>query len=142
MIYQFLYCCVFESSRLLHIDELMISMDMVDAWYQTEYEPIRDRDGKVIGMLYVGVRDALQGILDNLSRIVVGKTGCIWIVNLEGEYVLSYQRRRDGEYIADTRDSDGRQFIQEWLRRARSFNRARPSSTTIPGKIRENRLPE
>ena len=32
---------------------------VVDAWYIGRYEPLRDHQGKVIGMLYVGVREAV-----------------------------------------------------------------------------------
>lgn len=94
---------------------------VVNAWYQTAYEAISDRQGTIIGMLYVGVKDASKSILDNLAEIVVGKTGYVWIINLNGEYILSYNRQRDGENIFDTRDSQGRAFIQEWIQKAPSL---------------------
>jgi two-component system, NtrC family, sensor kinase len=31
---------------------------VVDDWYITAYEPIRDIEGKVVGMLYVGMLEA------------------------------------------------------------------------------------
>ena len=94
---------------------------VVNAWYQTAYEPIYDSQGGIIGMLCVGVKDASKTILDGLSEIVVGKTGYIWILDRRGEYVLSSKRRRDGENIFNEKDSLGRAFVQEWIQRAQSL---------------------
>ena len=94
---------------------------VVNAWYQTAYEPIKDDQGNVIGILYVGVKDASEPILNSLAETVVGKTGYIWIINLQGEYVLSYKRQRDGENILDASDSQGRRFVQEWVEKAPSL---------------------
>jgi methyl-accepting chemotaxis protein len=70
---------------------------VVNSWYQTAYEPIIDRAGRVIGMLYVGIADTSKAMLDELSKIVVGKTGYIFILDEKGDYVLSHNRQRDGE---------------------------------------------
>ena len=91
---------------------------VVNAWYQTAYEPIKDVHGTVIGMLYVGVKDASETIFDSLAKLVVGKTGYVWIFNAEGEYILSYKRQRDGENVIDMKDSRGRPFVKEWISKA------------------------
>ncbi len=90
----------------------------VKSWYQTAYEPIRDQQGAIIGALYVGVPEASQAILDALSRIIVGKTGYITVLNMQGEYILSKQREQDGKIIIDAQDANGRLFIQEWIEHA------------------------
>ncbi len=87
---------------------------VVNAWYQTAYEPITSQDD-IIGVLYVGVKDASEPILDDLADIVIGKTGYIWILNKDGEYVLSLNRERTGESILDYKDENGRFFAREWV---------------------------
>jgi methyl-accepting chemotaxis protein WspA len=53
---------------------------VVNAWYLTAYEPLRDADGKIIGMLYVGVRqDLAPSLRRTLESTAVGTSGCIAI---------------------------------------------------------------
>ncbi|MFH0874659.1 MAG: methyl-accepting chemotaxis protein [archaeon] len=96
---------------------------VVTAWYVAAYTPIRDSSGQVIGALYVGIpeKDFKEPVLQSLSEITVGKTGYLWILNEKGEYVLSLSRKRDGESIYDSQDSNGRKFVQEWLAKAPSM---------------------
>lgn len=91
---------------------------VLNTWYQTAYEPIRDPQGAIIGALYVGQPEASKAILDALSSIVVGKTGYITVINMQGEYVLSRQRKQDSETIIDTQDADGRFFVRDWTQQA------------------------
>lgn len=96
---------------------------VVNAWHQTAYEPISDAHGNIIGALYVGVEEASETILENLATLVVGKTGYIWIINTQGEYILSYQRERDGQSILDSQDYQGRYFAQEWVNNALTLHK-------------------
>ncbi|GAK60856.1 chemotaxis sensory transducer [Candidatus Vecturithrix granuli] len=91
---------------------------VVNVWHQTAYEPITDAQGNIIGALYVGEKEASETILENLAQLVVGKTGYIWIINTQGEYILSYKRERDGQSILDSQDSQGRYFAQGWVENA------------------------
>lgn len=91
---------------------------VLNTWHQTAYEPIRDPQGAIIGALYVGQPEASKAILDALSNIVVGKTGYIAIINMQGEYVLSKNRAQDGNNILSAQDANGRLFIQEWIQKA------------------------
>lgn len=88
---------------------------VVNAWYLTAYEPLKDKAGAIIGILYVGVKEEVfQEILKReLSKIVVGKTGYVFILNNEGDYVLSYEHKRDGENIWKAKDSNGEFFVQD-----------------------------
>ena len=115
---------------------------VVNDWYQTAYEPIHDSEGQIIGMLYVGVNDASETILGSLSDIIVGKSGYVWILNLRGEYVLSHKRRQDGENIFDTRDSQGRAFIQEWLQRAPSLKKGETIIDYYPWQNDDEKTPK
>lgn len=107
---------------------------VVNDWYQTAYEPIKDQSGKIIGALYFGAKDASEPILDSLSKVVVGKTGYIYILNEKGDYVLSYKRQRDGENIMEAKDANGNFFIKEIVQRGLNLNSGETAVTYYPWK--------
>jgi len=96
---------------------------VVDNWYQTVYEPIRDANNRVIGALYVGVKqedsaELRKGIMD----VVVGKTGYVYVLggkgDQRGKYIISFKGQRDGEDIWEAKDASGNLFIQSVVRKA------------------------
>ena len=105
---------------------------VVNGWYQTAYEPIRDATGSIIGMLYVGVKDASEPILNNLAELVIGKTGYVFILNEKGDYVLSYKRQRDGENIMNAKDASGNFFIQEMVSRGMQLKAGETTAMYYP----------
>ncbi|OGV42447.1 MAG: hypothetical protein A2X46_11330 [Lentisphaerae bacterium GWF2_57_35] len=105
--------------------------------YLTGYEPLKDENGRVIGMLGVGWKmDAANSLMKAISQIKVGKTGYVWIVGgkgaLKGTYIVSKDGARNGENILASTDADGRKFIQAIVEKAVS----QPS-----GKIQMERYP-
>ena len=100
---------------------------VVNAWYLTAYEPIRDSAGRLIGMLYVGIEQKTvesrvrHAILDTK----VGNTGYVYVIGGQGEsrgrYIISHKGERDGEDIWSNRDIDGRYVIREIVSRAVSL---------------------
>lgn len=62
----------------------------------------------------------MEGMKDLVADQVIGKTGYIWVVDSEGNYVVSKNRERDGENINNAQDSDGVYFIQEAVKKAKS----------------------
>jgi len=78
---------------------------LINAWYQTSYQPLWDASGsRVVGALYVGkkqesVASLRRGILD----IVIGKSGYVAVFGAQGgqrgKYLISKGGRRDGENI-------------------------------------------
>lgn len=96
---------------------------VVDAWCMTSYEPIRGADGEVIGMLYVGTPQGnVPSLRQALERVVVGKTGYVFILGGQGEqrgkYIISHRGSRDGEDIWNQRDAEGSLLIQSLVRKA------------------------
>jgi PAS domain S-box-containing protein len=97
---------------------------VVNAWYITAYEPIFDRAGSLIGMLYVGVKQETVAarIRQAILQSSVGRTGYVYVIGGKGEergrYVISYKGLRDGEDIWSNQDSDGQYVIQEIVNRA------------------------
>jgi len=91
---------------------------VVNQWYLSKYDPIKDADGRVTGMIFGGVR--LKQIEARLRQAIiqtrVGKTGYVWVLNGKGlgrgSYVISQGGHRDGENIWDVRDGNGRYTVQ------------------------------
>ena len=88
--------------------------------FMTDYEPIRDAAGKVIGILYVGVdvdRD-ITALKNKIRAMKVGETGYYFVLNAApgkaaGDAIV--HPTREGQNILDSRDPSGRAFIQEML---------------------------
>ena len=97
---------------------------VVDAWCITAYEPIRDRAGRTVGMLYVGVKQsaAEARVRQAILQTQVGRTGYVYVISGKGEdrghYVISQKGERDGEDIWESKDSDGRFVIQAIIAKA------------------------
>jgi len=93
---------------------------VVDRWYVTAYDPLLDDNGKVVGILYVGVPEdsvaALCREIDNIRNRVVGETGYVFALDPKGTYIISKQGKRDGENIWESKDAHGRLFIQEIIK--------------------------
>ncbi len=96
---------------------------VVDSWYVTAYEPIRDASGRIVGMLYTGVKtESVDAVRKAIMGIRVGKDGYVFVLGGKGDqrghYIISKDGKRDGENIWEAKDSDGRLFIQEMVNRA------------------------
>ncbi len=97
---------------------------VVSDWQLTAYEPIRDPQNRVIGMLNVGVSQ--QAVAARIRQAIlqtsVGKSGYVYILagsgQDRGQYIISYKGERDGENIWDNRDSDGNLVIQAIINKA------------------------
>jgi PAS domain S-box-containing protein len=84
---------------------------VVDDWYITAYEPIRDRGGSVIGALYVGVREqSAHSLKGEIKDIQVGETGYVYIMDTDG--VLKIHPAKEGENIINAKDSSGYEYIR------------------------------
>ncbi|MEW6371580.1 MAG: Cache 3/Cache 2 fusion domain-containing protein [Pseudomonadota bacterium] len=88
--------------------------------YITQYEPVRDAAGAIVGALYVGVdisRD-VAFLKERIRAIKVGETGYFYILNAApgknfGEFVI--HPVQEGKNLIDSRSADGRPFIREML---------------------------
>ncbi len=57
--------------------------------YESAYRPMRDKDGKIVAVLYVGVpHDSFEALHDGLSAIELGKDGYLWAIDSTGTFVL------------------------------------------------------
>jgi methyl-accepting chemotaxis protein len=96
---------------------------VVDAWYVAAYAPIRDAPGRIVGMLYTGVKtESVDAVRKAIMGVRVGKDGYIFVLGGKGDhrghYIISLNGKRDGENIWEAKDANGRLFIQEMVNRA------------------------
>ncbi len=99
---------------------------VVNDWYVTAYRPIQEASGRVVGALYVGIKqENLESLRQGIMDMVVGKTGYVFVLGGKGEqqgrYIISCNGERDGENLWDSQDSDGRPFIQSIIGKALSL---------------------
>ena len=91
---------------------------VVDAWYVTAYHPIQDSAGKVIAVLFVGVKEESVSTLRNaIQQTQVGKTGFVDIIggkgDQRGKYVISKDGKLDGQSVWEEKDLNGRFIYQD-----------------------------
>ena len=97
---------------------------VVNAWYMTAYEPIKDSNGDIIGILYIGAREDLATacIRKSILDMRIGHTGRVFVLdsteNTHGEYVISPDGEHDGESVWDAQDADGQYYVREMINRA------------------------
>lgn len=106
---------------------------VVNAWYDTAYEPLLNEAGQVMGMLYVGVKQQnVESLRQAILRTKVGETGYVYVLGSEGNdrgrYIISQQGQRDGENIWEQQDAEGRYVIQSIINKALALQ---PGETAI-----------
>jgi len=112
---------------------------VVNAWYVTAYEPIKDGTGRIAGMLYVGVKEeSAESLRKAIMSVKVGKTGYVYVLNAKGEargnYVVSKDGKRDGENLWEAKDADGRFFIQDICKTALDLKPGQMGKARYPWK--------
>ncbi len=106
---------------------------VVNAWYDTAYEPILNDVGEVMGMLYVGVKQQnVDSLRQAILRTQVGKTGYVYVVGSDGSdrgrYIISQQGQRDGENIWEQQDAEGHYVTQSIINKALTL---KPGETAL-----------
>lgn len=88
---------------------------IVNDWYISEYAPIRDYDGRVIGMLSVGILESAYTAIRNrviLSFFGIATAGFLVILAIT-YYMIRNITRPIGEMVAATRSISAGNFDQE-----------------------------
>jgi methyl-accepting chemotaxis protein WspA len=99
---------------------------VVNTWYLTAYEPLKDPRGRIIGMLFVGEKlEAVDSLRKAIMNIKVGKTGYVAVIGgkteQRGRYIISKDGGRDGENLWNSQDAKGNLFVQEMVNQATSL---------------------
>ncbi len=108
---------------------------VVNRWYITAYEPIRDASQNIVGMLYVGVpQESVASLRQSIMAVTVGKTGYVYVLDSKGHYVVSEKGKRDGENINEAKDANGDLFIQEICKKATVLKEGEVAEQRYPWK--------
>ena len=85
---------------------------VVNAWYITAYEPIRNQNNEIIGALYVGIPEqSALSLKQAIKSIKIGKTGYAYIMDSSGNLVV--HPAKEGENILGAKDSSGFEYMRE-----------------------------
>jgi methyl-accepting chemotaxis protein len=103
---------------------------VVDRWYLTAYEPLFDAGRKVVGMLYVGIpQEGIKSLREAIVSTQVGESGYVFVLDSDGNYIISKDGQRDGNNILETKDSSGEYPIKAMIGKAHALR---------PGQIAEH----
>ena len=88
--------------------------------FMTDYEPIRDASGKVIGILYIGldISADIAALSARIKKMKVGDTGYYFVLDAtpgKNYGTLLVHPLKEGKNILGSRDASGREFIKEML---------------------------
>ena len=90
---------------------------VVNAWYITAYEPIRNKNNEIIGALYVGIPEqSAVSLKEAIKSIKIGKTGYAYIMDSSGNLVV--HPAKEGENILGAKDSSGFEYMREIAKKA------------------------
>ena len=105
---------------------------VVDQWYVTAYSPLRLPSGEIVGMFYVGIpqKTVEESLRKAIYSIKIGETGYVYVLGgsgkQKGHYIISKDGKRDGENIWESKDANGKLFIQEIIN----------ATTENPGEVK------
>ena len=110
-------------STLLHGQTFRGNAFVVNAWLESDYQPLFDARHHVIGSLYVGIRqESVPALRQAILQTQVGKTGYVYVLkgkgDQQGQYVISRNGEHDGENAWDTQDADGHPVVQDIIGKA------------------------
>ena len=95
---------------------------VVNGWYITAYKPLYDDGGQLVGVLYVGIPQENTTTLRNvIMDMVIGETGYVYVLDTDGNYVISKNGSRDGENIMDSQDANGKYYIKALISKAKTL---------------------
>jgi methyl-accepting chemotaxis protein len=97
---------------------------VVDTWYVSAYDPIRDGSGRVIGALYVGLPQAaaISGLTKAIAQTKVGINGGVTVYSTavadKGRVIASTAAGAVGKIDLAGVDGRGKKYVEEIVTRA------------------------
>lgn len=71
---------------------------VVNAWYITVYKPLMDEAGRLVGMLYDGVKEQEGGRLNEvIADVKIGESGYAFVMDSKGTFVIHPQAEAVGK---------------------------------------------
>ncbi|KQQ40302.1 chemotaxis protein [Duganella sp. Leaf126] len=86
----------------------------------TQYDPIKDSAGKVIGVLFIGldISKNMEMLKQKIKQYKIGETGYIYVINAakgDKQGTALVHPRREGDNLIDIKSTDGRAIIRDML---------------------------
>lgn len=88
--------------------------------YMTRYDPIKNADGEVIGILYVGINftDSMKALGDGLKAMKLGQSGAFYALSARpgsdfGKLLI--HGSKEGQNVLGDKDASGASYIKEIL---------------------------
>jgi methyl-accepting chemotaxis protein-2 (aspartate sensor receptor) len=86
----------------------------------TQYDPIKDASGKIIGVLFIGldISKNMDMLKQKIKAITIGETGYIYVLNAAPGKNLGnvlVHPAKEGDNLLEMKSNDGRQFVKEML---------------------------
>ena len=108
-------------------------------WHLSFDEPIQDSEGRVIGVLHVGIKqEAVESLRKAIYNTKVGKDGYVWVIGGKGKerghYIISQRGERDGEDILNVKDDHGNFFVQTIVNNALTLHAGEVADIKYPWK--------
>ncbi|BDQ34383.1 methyl-accepting chemotaxis protein [Pseudodesulfovibrio portus] len=97
---------------------------VVNAWYLTQYRPIKDASGAVIGCLYVGIlQEGVQQLREGFKSVVLGETGYLSVLGgsgaNEGVIKIHKDAAKEGTSVLDEKDVGGKPVYRDVIEQAK-----------------------
>ncbi|WP_229715759.1 methyl-accepting chemotaxis protein [Mangrovihabitans endophyticus] len=92
---------------------------VVDDWYITAYDPVKDSSGKIVGAVYVGVKqvDALENLTAAIAKRNVHENGSVTVYSAAaadaGRVIASSLPDQVGETQLDATDANGAKYVEQ-----------------------------
>jgi methyl-accepting chemotaxis protein len=97
---------------------------VVDTWYVSAYDPIKDSRGRVIGALYVGLpqAEAIAGLTKALAATKVGANGGVTVYSTadadKGRVIAATAQSLVGKTELDAADAKGARYVEDIVTKA------------------------
>jgi methyl-accepting chemotaxis protein len=96
--------------------------------YMTQYDPIKDAQGQLIGLSFVGLdfTDYLVSLKNTIRHLKIGQAGYFYVLDARAgsNYgTLVIHPASEGKNVLGMKDADGREFIKELMEQKNGFIR-------------------
>jgi len=90
--------------------------------YMTQYEPIWDGNGKLIGILFIGLdfTEAIVQMKEKIRSLKIGESGYFYALDArpgDNYGTLTIHPGKEGKNILSSKDKDGHEFVKEILQK-------------------------
>ena len=93
---------------------------VVGQWNITHYEPIKSRDGTVLGVIYVGVPAPKTAIFDIIRESKIGTEGYVYIMNSQGQ-LIEHPYLKGNNILSIKDPSTGKPVMEEIVSQKEGF---------------------